>query len=180
MSLDEVAVPAEYVVGRLDHGFDIAIRGVSEGRIYNAARSVGLARWAFRAALEYAQTRRTFGQPLVEYQAVGFPLAELAMRIYSTRLAVEDCARRIVSDLPYVRELAMVKALATEMCFDTVDRCMQICGGMGLTNEMGLVDAWHEARTIKIADGSAEIMRRTVLHQLLRGNADFSSAGEWK
>lgn len=178
LSLNEVVVPDEYVVGQLNDGFSVALRGVSEGRIYNSARSVGLAQWAFGRALTYAQTRRTFGQTLIEHQAIGFSLAEIAMHIYSTRLAVEDCARRIAANRPHVRELAMVKALSTEMCFDSVDRCIQICGGMGLTNELGLVDAWHEARTIKIADGSAEIMRRTIVTQLRRGNTAFDSMAD--
>ncbi len=67
----------------------------------------------------------------------------------------------------------MVKAFATEAGFRALDRCMQAFGGMGLTNEMRLVDAWHALRTVRIADGSGEIMRRTIAQQLLRGDFAF-------
>jgi acyl-CoA dehydrogenase len=74
---------------------------------------------------------------------------------------------------PAIKETAMVKAFATEAGFRTLDRCIQAFGGMGLTNELGLVDAWHQIRTVRIADGSGEIMRRTIARRLLHGDVDF-------
>ena len=67
----------------------------------------------------------------------------------------------------------MAKAYSTEMAFKVIDRMMQVHGGMGLTNEMGLTEAWHEVRTVCIADGSAEMMRRLIAHRLARGDLDL-------
>ena len=67
----------------------------------------------------------------------------------------------------------MTKAYCCETFLRVVDRAMQVCGGMGLTNEMHLVDAWHIARTLQIADGSGEILRRTIANRLLHGDLDF-------
>jgi len=67
----------------------------------------------------------------------------------------------------------MIKAFATEAGFRTLDRCMQVFGGLGLTNELKLFDGWHQLRIVRIADGSAEIMRRTIAQRLLKGDLDF-------
>jgi len=173
LALTEVRVPDEYLVGELHQGFALAMGGVSEGRMYNAGRCVGLARWALEQATEYAKARHTFGQPIASYQGVSFQLAECAIEIYAAKSMAEDCARLLDTGAPAVRELAMVKAYTTEMCFRVFDRCMQVLGGMGLTNETRFYDGWHQARTVRIADGSGEIMRKTIASRLLRGELAF-------
>ena len=173
ISFNDVRVPSHNLVGDIDHGFALAVGGVSLGRMYNAGRCVGLARWALEAATEYAKDRRTFGHPISDYQGVSFQLAESAMEIYATKTMSLDCARRLERGEDASREMAMVKAYSTEMCFRVYDRCMQVHGGMGLTNEMRLYDGWHVARIIRLADGSGEIMRRNIVRALLRGQTAF-------
>jgi acyl-CoA dehydrogenase len=173
LSFDDVRVPADHVVGELHRGFDLAVGGVSLGRMYNAGRCVGMARWALEQATEYAKERRTFGKPIAEYQGVSFQLAESAMEIYAARTMAIDCARKLDAGERVDRDVAMVKAYSTEMCFQVFDRCMQVHGSMGLTNEMRLYEGWHTARTVRLADGSAEIMRRNVARALLRGDTGF-------
>lgn len=173
ISLTDVRVPLDHLVGTLDQGFALALQGVSEGRMYNAGRCVGLARWALERAVEYSATRRTFGQPISSYQGVSFMLADSAIEIYASKQMAEDCARRLERGETAVKEMAIVKAFCTEMCFQVYDRCMQVHGGMGLTNEMKLYDGWHQARTVRIADGSGEIMRRTIAARLMKGDLSF-------
>ena len=72
-----------------------------------------------------------------------------------------------------VKEVAMLKAFSTEAGFRVIDRCIQVFGGMGLTNEVKLYDAMHQLRMVRIADGSQEIMRRTIAHRLLSGDVGF-------
>jgi acyl-CoA dehydrogenase len=67
----------------------------------------------------------------------------------------------------------MVKAYSTEMCFRVFDRCMQVHGGMGLTNEMNLVEGWHQARIVRVADGTGEVMRRNIVSRILKGDLQF-------
>lgn len=169
LSFDNVYVGAENVVGQLGEGFDLALRGVGQGRMYNAGRCVGLARWAIESALAYARERRTFGNPILDYQGVSFQLADCVMEYYAARSMALDCARNLDRGEPAILELAAVKAYTTEMCFKVFDRCMQVLGGMGITNETKLYDGWHLARTLRIADGTAEIMRRTIVSRLKRG-----------
>src|SRR5271155_2226671 len=95
LSLNDVRIPAEYLVGTVDRGFALALRGVSNGRVYNAGHCVGLARWALEIATEYAQSRTAFGHPISDYQGVSFMLADSAMEIYAARSMSLDCARRL-------------------------------------------------------------------------------------
>jgi acyl-CoA dehydrogenase len=168
LSFDDVWVPNSHVVGSLGRGFTIAIEGVSAGRMYNTGRSVGLAEWALDLALGHAEQRRTFGQAIIEHQAVSFPLADSAIELHAARLMGIDCAHKLDAGLEARTELSMCKAYATEMATRTLDRVMQVHGAMGFTNEVGLAEAWQHARRICVADGSAEILRRTIVQQIRR------------
>jgi acyl-CoA dehydrogenase len=173
LSFTDVRVPADHIVGTVHKGFQLAIGGVGLGRMYNAGRCVGLARWALEKATGYAMERKAFGATISSYQGVSFQLADSAIEIYAAKQMSLDCARRIDAGVDARREIAMVKAYSTEMCFKVFDRCMQVHGGMGLTNEMHLHDGWHQARIIRLADGSGEVMRRTIATALFRGNLTF-------
>ncbi len=166
VSFDEAWVPGSALVGELHQGFQLAMRGVSTGRLYNAGRCVGLARWALDKAVAYAGQRSTFGKPIAEYQGVSFQLADSAAEIYAADTMSIDCARRLDHGQDHEQQIAIVKMYTTEMCTRVYDRCMQVHGGMGLTNEMKLYDGWHQSRIVRIADGSAEIMRRNIARSL--------------
>lgn len=170
---DSVPVPAENIVGAVHRGFDLAMSGISLGRMFNAGRGIGMARWALERATEYAKQRVTFGNPIGSYQAVQFLLADCAIKIYASRAIALDCARKLEAGLPARKELAMVKAFTTESAFEVVDSCMQVFGAMGFTNELGLYKAWHDARISRVADGTGEIMRRTIAKRLLGGDLQF-------
>jgi acyl-CoA dehydrogenase len=168
ISFDNVEVPRSALVGELHRGFALAMLGVSTGRLYNAGRCVGLARWALDRASEYADQRSTFGSPISSYQGISFQLADCAVDIYAGDVMARDCARRFDCGERADHELSMVKLYTTEMCTRVYDRCMQVHGGMGLTSEMRLFDGWQQARIVRIADGSAEIMRRNIAKGLAK------------
>lgn len=167
LSFNDVEVPRTALVGTLHKGFQLAMAGVSTGRIYNAGRCVGLARWALDQAREYAAVRKTFGRPIGDYQGISFQIADSAVEIHAADLIALDCARKLDAGDRATDEVAMVKLYSTEMCSRVYDRCMQIHGGMGITNETKLYDGWHTARIVRIADGSAEIMRRNIAKSLI-------------
>ncbi len=173
LRFQDLRVPGDRLVGELHRGFALALSGVNTGRIYNAARSVGLSRWALEQATRYAQERVAFGQPIAEYQGVQWLLADSAIETYAARMMSLNCAWRLEQGQAAVKETAMVKAFATEAGYRTLDRCMQVLGALGLTNEARLYDAWHQLRTVRIADGSGEVMRRTIAHRLFRGDLEF-------
>lgn len=173
LSFTDVRLPADHLVGEEGQGFKLAMGGVSLGRVYNCGRALGMSQWALRTATEYAKVRVTFGKPIAEHQGVSFKLAESAMDIYAARHASLDMTARLDRGETPIRELAMAKALAVEAMLRVGDRAIQVCGGMGVTNEMRLYSILHGARVGQLADGSAEILRQTIAKRLLKGELDF-------
>lgn len=172
-TLDGVRVEPWQLVGALHDGFRVALLGVSLGRVYNAARAVGLARWALEKAVAYAKERVAFGVPIGEHQGVAFPLAESAMQVHAAHLMGLNAAVLLDRGERAIKELSMAKAYAVEVCLRAVDRAIQTHGGMGLTNEVGLVHAYDTLRVINIADGTNEILRRTIWQQLAKGDLEL-------
>ncbi|MEE9278348.1 MAG: acyl-CoA dehydrogenase family protein [Dehalococcoidia bacterium] len=173
LSFDDVVVPDAQRLGPEHEGFAVALEGVNFGRLYNGARSVGLSRWALEQAVAYSQTRVAFGKPIAEQQAIQWHLADSAIEIYAARCMGLHCAWKVDQGESVVKELSMMKTFATETCFQIFDRTIQVFGAMGLTNEVKLFDGLHTARKIRIADGSQEILRRTIARQLLKGDLSF-------
>ena len=157
------------VLGEVGAGFRLALTGAATGRLYNSARSVGLARWALERAVAYARDRVTFGRPILDNQGVSFPLADASTDLWAARLMGIECARRLDRGEPGRTELAMTKAFSTEMAVRVVDRAIQVHGAMGFTNETGLAEAWQQVRRICVADGPSEIMRRQIARALASG-----------
>lgn len=170
LRLEDVKVEPWQLVGGLHQGFQTAIHGVSIGRVYNAARAVGYGRWALEKALDHAKTREAFGKPIAEYQGVSFPLAESATELHAAHLMGLNAAGLLDQGAPAIKELSMAKTYSVEIGVRAVDRAMQTHGAMGLTNEMNLTEAWHALRAVNIADGTNEILRRTIAQRLLKGD----------
>jgi acyl-CoA dehydrogenase len=173
ITLDDIYVEPWQVVGEVGQGFKAALYGVSLGRIYNSARAVGTARWSLELALEYTHTREAFGQRISQYQGVTFPLAQCATEIHAAHLMGLNASTLLDQGEPAIKELSMTKAYSVQTGFKAVDQAMQAHGAMGLTNEVGLVDAWHALRAINIADGTNEILDRTIVQRLLKGDLDL-------
>lgn len=177
ISLQDVAVADDHRIGEEGRGLQVAMNGINAARMSMAAGCVGLAQWALGKATDYAKTRKTFGKTIGEHQAVQIHLADCAIEIYAAKAMVMDCAARIDGGDAPRKEISIVKTFATEMLGRVLDRCMQVHGGMGLTNELGLEDAYRWARLLRIPDGTSEIQRRTIAREILSGNMDFRLAG---
>jgi alkylation response protein AidB-like acyl-CoA dehydrogenase len=171
--LEDVRVEPWQLVGELNKGFDAALYGVSLGRIYNSARAVGYGRWALERALEHTKVREAFGKPIADYQGVTFPLAESATELHAAHLMGLNAATLLDRGNPAVKELSMTKAYSVQVGYRAVDRAMQTHGAMGFTNELGLYHAWHTLRIVNVADGTNEILNRTVVQRLLKGDTDL-------
>ncbi|WP_077213133.1 acyl-CoA dehydrogenase family protein [Bacillus dakarensis] len=175
VSIEDARVHEKYIIGDLHDGFGAALHGVDIGRVVMAANCVGTAQWALDRAIEYAKQRKTFGVTIDNHQAIQMMIAECGMDIYAGRNMLLHCAWKMENqkELP-IKEISMIKAFTTEMAFRVLDRCMQIMGGMGLTNEMKIEKVWRWARSMRVPDGTAEIQRRTIARRLLKGDTDFS------
>jgi acyl-CoA dehydrogenase len=170
ISMTDAWVPEDALLGPLNDGLRIGLAGTTLGRLYNAARSVGLSRWALEQALDYARVRQTFGRPIIEHQGVSFPLADRAMEVLAAHLMGLHAARLIDQGRPATLEAAMAKVYSVEVADRTIDQAVQALGGMGLTTEVHLTQSWQELRAVRIADGSAEILRRLISGRLRKGD----------
>jgi len=177
IAMDDVRVPNDRIMGTQDQGFNVGMLGISEGRLSIAAGCLGMAEWALDRCLEYVKQRRTFGQPIAEHQAIQFMLAESAIDIFTakqTALRTGELvdAFRTTGRFP-VKEISIAKAYCVEATERVMDRAIQIHGAMGLSNELLFNEGYRIARTLRIPDGTAEIQRRTIARQLLRGDTVF-------
>ena len=171
--LENVRVEPHQLVGKLHEGFRIGVLGVSLGRVYNSARAVGSARWAIKLAMEYSKIREAFGRPISEYQGIMFPLADSAMELHAAHLMGLNTAMLLDCGKPGIKELSMTKAYSVQIGARAIDRVIQAHGAIGFTNELGLTEAWKYLRLVNVADGTNEILRRTILHRMLRGDMEL-------
>ncbi|MGH7833699.1 MAG: acyl-CoA dehydrogenase family protein [Candidatus Binatia bacterium] len=168
---ENARVPAANVIGKVGEGFSIAQKWIQEGRIRgHGARPVGIAQRALDMMIEYSKNRVTFGQPLAERQAVQFMIADSAMELRACRLLVYECAWRSdrgedVRDLSY-----MVKIMCTEMVSRVVDRSIQVHGGIGLTRDLPLEWWYRQVRSIRITEGTPEVLRWRLAEHLIRNH----------
>ncbi|MCY0096832.1 acyl-CoA dehydrogenase family protein [Hoeflea ulvae] len=173
LSFDGVRVPDVQRLGEPGQGLKVAMNGVNTGRLGLSATCIGLARWALNQALDYAKVRKTFGKPIAEHQAVQILLAESALDIYSAETMLLDCATKLESGVRSIAETSMVKLHCTEAANRVFDRCIQVHGGMGLTNELRLEEGYRFTRSMRIPDGTSEIQRRTIARELLASGVNF-------
>lgn len=170
---EDVYVEPWQLVGEEHRGFGVAMKGVSLGRLYNSARAVATGTWAMRKALDYGAQRRTFGEPLLDRQAIGHPLAEAATRLHAAHLLALNTARLLDEGRPARKELPMMKFLAIEAGSLAVDRAIQTHGAIGFSNELHFTEAMRSFRSLRIADGADEILMRTVLAELRAGDLEL-------
>ena len=173
ISMENVYVEPWQVVGELGKGFAAALYGVSLGRIYNSARSVGYGRWALEMAIDYSSTREAFGNAISDYQGVSFPIAESATELHAAHLMGLNASSLLDQGQTAVKELSMTKAYSVQKGLKAVDCAMQTHGAMGFTNELGLAEAWHSLRIVNVADGTNEILNKTIAQRLYKGDLEL-------
>jgi acyl-CoA dehydrogenase len=169
IAFDDVAVPAENLIGREGDGMKSAQTWITSGRLYQACRGLGVAKRCLDLAARYAKQRVTFGAPIAERQAVQFMLADSYMEHHMTQLLVYQLAARTDAGVAARHESYMAKIAGTELGFRVADRCMQIHGGMGLATELPVSKMWRDARSFMITEGPVEVMRWVLAREILRG-----------
>ncbi|MGB9723332.1 MAG: acyl-CoA dehydrogenase family protein [Chloroflexia bacterium] len=161
-------VPVEDRLGEEGEGFKIAMVTLDAGRIGIAAQAVGIARAAFEAARRYALERVQFGQPIAQFQAIQWMLADMATGIEAARLLAWSAALKKDRGERHTKEAAMAKLFATEMASEVCDKALQIYGGYGYSRDYPVERYLRDARVTRIYEGTSEIMRLVIANQLLR------------
>jgi len=166
--LDDVRVPVGRVLGGLPgRGFYQMMDGIEVGRVNVAARGCGIALRAFELGVDYAQRRRTFGQPIAQHQAIAFKLAEMATKVEAAHQMMVMAARRKDSGSRNDLEAGMAKYLASEYGKEVVEDSFRIHGGYGFSREYEIERLYREAPMLLIGEGTAEIQKMIVARRLL-------------
>lgn len=164
---DDLLVPVSDRVGDEGKGFHYLLDGLNAERILIAAESVGIGKAALRRAVLYANERVVFGRPIGKNQGIAFPLAEARTRLDAAELMVRKAAWLIDNDLPCGTEANMAKWLAAEAGFFAADSAMQTHGGFGYAREYHVERYWREARLMKLAPITQEMILNFIAeHEL--------------
>jgi len=160
--LENCRVPAELRLGEEGEGLRIALANLEGGRLGIAAQAIGIARAAYEAALSYAKTRKTFGKPIIEHQAVAFCLADMATKIEAARALLHAAARLRDEGEPALRMASMAKLNASEMAEEVCSDAMQIHGGNGYIADYAVTRHYRDVRICKIYEGTSDIQRLVI------------------
>ncbi|MFZ5791685.1 MAG: acyl-CoA dehydrogenase family protein [Pseudomonadota bacterium] len=158
----------DQVLGEEHKGFDVANTWLGATRLTVAAQCIGRAQKALEMATQWAATRKQFGQTIGKFQGTSFKLADMATEIQAAEYLVLAAAWKTDQGTAQDQDYAMAKLYATEMLARVTDHAVQIFGGMGLMEEVGVERLWRDARVERIWDGTSEIQRHIISRALLR------------
>ncbi len=166
---EDCVVPDENLIGDPRGGFKAFMRTLTGGRISIGAMALGIARGAHELARAYAKQRRQFNQPIANFQAVQFMLADMATKIEASRLLVYNAAVLRDSGKNFVKEASMAKLFASEAANWVTDKAIQIHGGMGYMREVPVERMHRDAKLMEIGEGTSEIQRLVIAREILSG-----------
>ncbi len=168
LSFSDCEVPAANRIGNEGEGYKVALSTLDGGRIGIGAQAVGIAQGAFEEALKYAQQRMAFGQPISQFQAIQFMLADMATEIDAARLLVRKAAWKQDSGARFSMEAAIAKLFASEMATRVTHKAIQVHGGYGYSREYPVERMYRDARITEIYEGTSEIQRLVIASWALR------------
>ncbi|HKJ51363.1 MAG TPA: acyl-CoA dehydrogenase family protein, partial [Gammaproteobacteria bacterium] len=164
--LKNCRVGADHLIGEQGEGYRIALANLEGGRIGIGAQSVGMARAAFDCALDYARERASFGKTLIEHQAVGFRLADMATQLEAARLMVHNAACLRDAGIPCLKQASMAKLFASEAAEKICSDAIQVLGGYGYLRDFPLERIARDVRVAQIYEGTSDIQRLVIARQL--------------
>ena len=166
--LERVAVESDRLVGAEGEGFTIALAALDAGRLGIAACSVGLAQAALDVALDYATQRQQFGQPIGDFEGIGFLLADMATGVAAGRALYLAAARRADAGDRFTMQAAMAKLFCTDMAMQVTTDAVQVLGGYGYVEDYPVERYLREAKALQIVEGTNQVQRLVISRQLRR------------
>jgi alkylation response protein AidB-like acyl-CoA dehydrogenase len=167
VTYENVRVPLENLIGEEGEGLKYTLLTLDGGRISIGALSVGLAQAALEEAIQYAKDRQAFGQPLANFQAIQWMLADAATEIEAARLLVYRAAFLKDQGKRYTKEAAMAKMFASEMAERVCRNAIQIHGGYGYSSEYPVERMYRDARLMTLGEGTSEIQRLVISRMVI-------------
>jgi len=168
VSFNGCRVHKDQLLGGEGTGFKIAMDTLNGGRIGIAAQALGIAQASLEAATRYAKTRKAFGNPISHLQAIQFKLADMATNVEAARILVLEAAWKKDHDMPYAKEAAMGKLLASKTAVNNALEAIQIHGGYGYVREYLVERYLRDAKITEIYEGTSEIQKVVISRALLK------------
>jgi alkylation response protein AidB-like acyl-CoA dehydrogenase len=167
LNFDGVKVPAANLLGQEGKGFSVAMAILDVGRIGIAAQALGIAGGALAAAVKYAKERRQFGQPIIDFQAINFMLADMATEIDAARLLIYQAAVAKDSGEKFSMQAAQAKLYASRVAVDCAVKAVQIFGGAGYLKDYPVERYMRDAKITEIYEGTSEIQKLVIARSLM-------------
>lgn len=168
LTFENVEVGEDHLLGKLGDGFKLAMTALDGGRIGIASQACGVGRAALEASVKYVKERNAFGQPIGDFQAVRFMLADMATQLETAELLTWRAATLKENKRPFTREASMAKLFASEMSNRLCDRAVQLHGGYGYIDEFPVERYLRDARVQTIYEGTSEIQRLVIAREVLK------------
>jgi alkylation response protein AidB-like acyl-CoA dehydrogenase len=165
---EDCRVPEENILGQVGEGFQQAMKILDGGRISIAALSLGIAKGAFDASVKYAKERQQFGQPIANFQAISFKLADMATRIEASELLIRQASDLKNRGQKVTKTGAMAKYYASEVCVYASNEAVQIFGGYGYTKDFPVEKFYRDSKLCTIGEGTSEIQKLVIGREILR------------
>ncbi|GAA3681268.1 acyl-CoA dehydrogenase family protein [Nonomuraea antimicrobica] len=170
LAFTDCRVPAANLLGERGRGYAQFLQTLDEGRIALAALSVGLAQGCVDECLKYVRERTAFGHPIGHYQAIQFKIADMEARAHTARLAYYHAAEKMLAGLPFKKEAAIAKLVASNAAMDNAREATQVFGGYGFMNEFPVARFYRDAKVLEIGEGTSEVQRMLIARQLGLGD----------
>lgn len=168
MIFEDCRIPEENVLGEVGDGFIQAMKILDGGRISIGALSLGIAKGALSASIKYSKEREQFGQPISNFQAIAFKLADMATEIEAAEMLLYQSAYLKNTGQKMTKESAMAKYYASEVCVKAATEAVQIFGGYGYTKDYPAEKYYRDAKLCTIGEGTSEIQKLVISRELLK------------
>ena len=168
LSLTDVKIPRENLLGKEGDGFKIALGSLDHGRIGIAAQAVGTSQAALEGSIEYSKERQQFGKPISSFQAIQWMLADAGTMVDAARLLTYRAADLKDSGARFGKEAAMAKLFASECAVKVTGLACQIHGGAGYMKDKPIERLYRDARIFTIYEGTSEVQRMVIASMMLR------------
>jgi len=168
MIFEDCRVHKNNILGNVGEGFKQAMKILDGGRISIASLSIGIAKGSYETALKYSKEREQFGQPISNFQAIAFKLADIAVKIEASELLTYQSADLKMRHLPMTKESAMAKYYASEVCVWAATEALQIFGGYGYTKDFPVEKFYRDSKLCTIGEGTSEIQKLVIARSILK------------
>ncbi|WP_339863867.1 acyl-CoA dehydrogenase family protein [Paremcibacter congregatus] len=164
---EDMAVSKDMLLGEENNGYRVALANLETGRIGIAAQSVGMARAALNHAITYANERTSFGKTIIQHQAVGFRLADMATKLEAAQLLVLNAASLKDQGKPCLTEACMAKLFASETAEEVCSAALQTLGGYGYLKDFPIERIYRDVRVCQIYEGTSDIQRMIINRSMI-------------